>query len=77
MVVRQSNPERMTEAFGLYALSGKATTFLAPALIAIVSDISGNQRLGITPIAGLFLIGLILLIWVKPEGDQGKWSSAS
>ena len=77
MVVRQSNPERMTEAFGLYALSGKATTFLAPALIAIVSDISGNQRLGITPIAGLFLIGLILLLWVKPEGDQGKWSNAS
>ena len=77
MVVRQSNPERMTEAFGLYALSGKATTFLAPALIAIVSDISGNQRLGITPIAGLFLIGLILLLWVKPEGDHGKWSDAS
>ena len=77
MVVRQSNPERMTEAFGLYALSGKATTFLAPALIAIVSDISGNQRLGITPIAALFLIGLILLLWVKPEGDQGKWSDAS
>ena len=47
------------------------------ALIAIVSDISGNQRLGITPIAALFLIGLILLLWVKPEGDQGKWSDAS
>jgi UMF1 family MFS transporter len=77
MVVRQSNPERMTEAFGLYALSGKATTFLAPALIAIVSDISGSQRLGITPIAGLFLLGMILLVWVKPEGDHTKWSDAS
>lgn len=77
MVVRQSNPERMTEAFGLYALSGKATTFLAPALIAIVSDVSGSQRLGITPIAGLFLIGMILLIWVKPEGDHTKWSADS
>ncbi|MBR9843808.1 MAG: MFS transporter [Rhodobacteraceae bacterium] len=77
MVVRQSNPERMTEAFGLYALSGKATTFLAPALIAVVSDISGSQRLGITPIAGLFLLGMILLVWVKPEGDHTKWSDAS
>lgn len=77
MVVRQSNPSRMTEAFGLYALSGKATTFLAPMLIAVVSDLSGNQRLGITPIAGLFLIGLILLIWVKPQGDHSKWSEQS
>ncbi len=74
MVVWQSNPERMTEAFGLYALSGKATTFLAPALIAVVSDISGSQRIGIMPIAGLFLVGLVLLLWVKPEGDHTKWS---
>ena len=74
MVVWQSNPERMTEAFGLYALSGKATTFLAPMLIAIASDISGSQRIGIMPVAGLFLVGLILLVWVKPEGDQTKWS---
>ncbi|MDQ2090970.1 MFS transporter [Marimonas arenosa] len=74
MVVWQSNPARMTEAFGLYALSGKATTFLAPMLIAIASDLSGSQRIGIMPVAGLFLVGLILLIWVKAEGDKEKWS---
>nr|WP_319947508.1 MFS transporter [uncultured Shimia sp.] len=77
MVVRQSNPERMTEAFGLYALSGKATTFLAPLLIGVVSEISGSQRLGITPIAGLFLIGLVLLLWVKPDGEHSTWSEPS
>ncbi|MEZ5713874.1 MAG: MFS transporter [Paracoccaceae bacterium] len=77
MVVWQSNPERMTEAFGLYALSGKATTFLAPALIALASDISGSQRIGVLPIAGLFLIGLILLRWVNPEGDKETWSASS
>jgi len=75
MVVWQSNPKRMTEAFGLYALSGKATTFVAPALIAVVSDLSGSQRIGIIPIAGLFLVGLILLVWVKPEGEHAKWSA--
>jgi UMF1 family MFS transporter len=69
MMTFQGNPERMTEAFGLYALSGKATAFLAPALIAIVSDVTQNQRLGIAPIVGLFLLGLLLLIWVKPKGD--------
>ena len=71
-MTRQGNPERMTEAFGLYALSGKATSFLAPALIAIASDVTGSQRLGITPVVGLFIIGLILLAWVKRDGDFAK-----
>lgn len=72
MLTRQGNPERMTEAFGLYALSGKATSFLAPMLIAVTSDITGSQRLGITPVVGLFILGLILLAWVKRDGDFAK-----
>jgi UMF1 family MFS transporter len=72
MLTRQGNPERMTEAFGLYALSGKATSFLAPALIAVTTDLTGSQRLGITPVVGLFILGLILLAWVKRNGDFAK-----
>jgi UMF1 family MFS transporter len=68
MLTLQGNPARMTEAFGLYALSGKATSFLAPMLIGVTSDLTGSQRLGITPVVGLFIIGLILLAWVKPKG---------
>ena len=70
MMVLHADPERPTEAFGLYALSGKATAFLAPALIATVSHFSGDQRIGITPLIALFLIGLFLLIWVKPKGEH-------
>ena len=70
MMVRQANPDRMTEAFGLYALSGKATSFAAPALVALVTDLTNNQRLGVLPIVGLFVIGLVLLVWVKPEGER-------
>ncbi|MDJ0826190.1 MAG: MFS transporter [Rhodobacter sp.] len=78
MMVRQANAERMTEAFGLYALAGKATTFLAPAAIAIATDLTGNQRLGITPLIGLFFIGLVLLVWVKPDGERDiPWSASS
>ncbi|WP_299305277.1 MFS transporter [uncultured Litoreibacter sp.] len=78
MLVRQANPERMTEAFGLYALAGKATAFLAPALIGVVSAVSESQRIGVTPVIGLFLLGLILLLWVKPEGeDEEVWASAT
>lgn len=69
MMVRQANPQRMTEGFGLYALSGKATSFLAPLLIGIVTAASGSQQIGVTPIIGLFILGLILLAWVKPNGD--------
>ncbi len=78
MLVRQANPERMTEAFGLYALAGKATSFLAPLLIAVVTTVSESQRIGVTPVIGLFLLGLILLLWVKPEGeDEEVWASAT
>jgi len=72
MLTRQGDPDRMTEAFGLYALSGKATAFIAPALIGITSDLTGSQRLGITPVVGLFIIGLVLLAWVKRDGDFAK-----
>ena len=76
MMVRQANPARMTEAFGLYALAGKATSFLAPTLIGVVTYATGSQSLGVTPIVGLFLIGLLLLGWVKPDGDRAAWSEA-
>lgn len=73
MMVRHANPERPTEAFGLFALSGKATAFLAPALIGLVTLISGSPRLGLSPVIGLFLIGLVLLVWVKRDGDRDQW----
>ncbi len=71
MLVRQANPERMTEGFGLYALSGKVLSFMAPGLIALATMITDSQRLGVTPLILLFAIGLILLLWVKPEGEPG------
>ncbi|MCK0101177.1 MFS transporter [Pseudohalocynthiibacter sp. F2068] len=68
MLVHQADPTRMTEGFGLYALSGKATSFIAPLSIGIVTSATGSQQLGITPLVVLFLIGLVLMWWVKPEG---------
>ena len=70
MMVFHTTPERATEAFGLYALSGKATAFIAPFAIAVTSDISGSQRIGVSPLIGLFLLALVLLLWVKPKGEQ-------
>lgn len=69
MMVRQSDATRMTEGFGLYALSGKAMSFIAPLSIGIATDLSGSQQMGILPVVFLFLIGLVLLVWVNPEGE--------
>ncbi len=70
MMVRQANPDRMTEAFGMYALSGKATSFIAPLMIGVTTSITQSQQLGVSPLIGLFLIGLILLRWVNPDGGS-------
>ena len=77
MMVRQADPAHMTEAFGLYALAGKATGFIAPLSIGIVTTISGSQQIGITPLIVLFLLGFLLLFWVKPEGDRAEWDASS
>ncbi len=69
MMVRHTTPDRATEAFGLFALSGKVASFMSPALIALATTASGSQRIGISPLILLFLVGLILLIWVKPKGE--------
>ena len=65
LMADQAEPGRMAEAFGLYALSGRATAFLAPFLIALFTDLSGSQRIGVLPVVGLFLIALLLLPMVK------------
>lgn len=72
MMVRHTTEERATEGFGLYALSGKATAFLAPFTIALVTDLTGSQRIGISPLIVMFLLALVLLIWVKAEGEAGQ-----
>jgi len=78
MMVRQADPRRMTEAFGLYALAGKASSFIAPISIGILTAISGSQQIGITPLIGLFVAGLLLLGWVKPDGERAEtWAAPS
>lgn len=70
MMVRHTNPNRPTEAFGLFALAGKATAFLAPLLIGVFTYLLNDARLGFSPVIGLFILGLILMRWVHPKGDQ-------
>ncbi len=70
MMVRHADPDAPAESFGLYGLSGRATAFMAPTLIGLVTALTGSARLGVSPLIGLFAVGLILLVWVKPDGEH-------
>jgi UMF1 family MFS transporter len=72
LMVRHTNEDNATEYFGLYGLSGRATAFLAPLLIGIVTTVTQSARLGVSPVFFLFLIGLILLAYVHKNGDFEK-----
>jgi UMF1 family MFS transporter len=58
-------PNMRTEMFGLFALSGKATAFLGPALIALLTDVFTSQRAGMASILVFFILGAVLLLQVK------------
>ena len=72
LMVRHTDEDNATEYFGLYGLSGRATAFLAPLLIGVVTTMSQSARIGISPVIGLFLVGLILLAYVHRDGDFEK-----
>ncbi len=58
--------------FGIYALAGRATSFLAPFMVATVTVLSGSPRLGMATIIIFFVAGLAVL-WSTPyPADQKR-----
>lgn len=62
---------REGEVFGLYATTGRAATFIAPALFTLFVTISGQQYFGILGIVLVIFAGLLILIPVKGP-DRSK-----
>ena len=62
MMTHLTPPAVRNEMFGLYALSGKATAFMGPALLGWVTAAANSQRVGMATILIFFIIGLVLLI---------------
>jgi len=61
-------PEGMAgEFYGLFALSGRATAWMAPTAIAIVSTATETQRWGVAIVIPFLVIGLCLLYFVREE----------
>lgn len=75
MLARIAPAKMMTEFFGLYALSGTATAFVAPILVGISTDLFDSQRAGFASILLLLVAGLVVMFFVhetraeRAEGD--------
>jgi MFS transporter, UMF1 family len=57
--------------FGLLALSGKLTSFAAPLLVALATDLSGTQSAGVAVLIGFFAVGALLLRGVPDATGRG------
>ena len=71
LMARIAPPQVITEMFGLYALSGKATAFMGPALFGWVTALSGSQRVGLSTIIVFLAMGGALLLPVRATGQPG------
>jgi UMF1 family MFS transporter len=61
--------------FGVYGLSGVATAWLAPALVALGTRASDSQKGGFAMIVVLLLVGLIGLTFVRGGGREASGPS--
>ncbi|HSP86853.1 MAG TPA: MFS transporter [Ignavibacteriaceae bacterium] len=72
MMSKLTPPERKTEFFGFYSFFGKSSAVLGPLVFGLVSFLSGDQRLAIISIGFFFLIGLMILTYVKDPKPELK-----
>lgn len=65
LLIRLAPPDRITQHFGLFALTGKVTSFIGPLAVASVTAATMNQKAGMVVLVSFFLIGLGLLLRVR------------
>jgi UMF1 family MFS transporter len=64
--------------FGLFALAGRITAFLGPALVGWVTYAAQSQRVGMATILPFFVIGGLLLVFVRePRAGQAPQSATA
>ena len=64
-MARIAPPDLHAEFFGLYALSGKVTAFLGPALVGWATVWADSQRVGMSMILLFFLAGFLLMLPIR------------
>jgi UMF1 family MFS transporter len=71
LLVRLSPADRLAQFFGLFALSGKLTSFMGPFLVATVTALTASQKAGVSVLVLFFLAGGILLASARISGGSG------
>jgi len=76
LLARLAPSEMRAEFFGLFTLAGKVTAFVGPALVGWVTYASGSQRAGMATILPFFVVGAIVLLFVKERRLEAPGSSS-
>lgn len=64
-LARSVMPDEAGRYFGIYALSGRVTSFLAPMSVATLTLYTGSARIGMSALIVFLLVGMLML-WVTP-----------
>jgi UMF1 family MFS transporter len=65
LMARLSPPDKTTEMFGIYALTGKVTAFFGPFLFGTATWLFSTQRAGMATILVMFIVGGCMLTRVR------------
>ncbi|SDT27387.1 MFS transporter [Bradyrhizobium canariense] len=65
LLIRIAPKDRIAQYFGLFALTGKVTSFVGPLLIGIITAVTESQKAGMAVLVLFFVTGLALLARVR------------
>jgi UMF1 family MFS transporter len=65
LLIRMAPQDRIAQYFGLFALTGKVTSFVGPLLVGVVTAITASQKAGMATLVVFFVAGLALLSRVR------------
>ena len=65
VISKMINKNDQNKAFGLFATSGKLTSFLGPMLVGTITMLSNSQKIGFSSAIFLLLIGLVIILKIK------------
>src|SRR5882672_2893572 len=67
LLVHMAPKDRVAQYFGLFALTGKVTSFVGPLLIGVITAVTESQKAGMAVLVVFFVAGLALLARVREE----------
>ena len=67
LMLKIAPANKRNEMFGIYALSGKITSFIGPFLVGAITLITSSQRIGLATVLIFLIIGFTILQYVDEE----------